>query len=176
MSKCSFPGCNSHEDRGGYCVNHAKYFAGAKPPKEKKAIPQQSEKKKQELKEQRPIRISQGDWFVERINEQTGVCMECGGSTVCTEYVYARMTVAHVLPKREDYGCPSVATHPDAALELCAKNGCHHKYDNSGEDVVKMVCWPIAVEKFKRIYPFIAQNERKNIPLVLLQEVEPISI
>jgi len=42
---CDFPLCNKGVERGGFCISHAKYFAGAKPDKEKKEIKQVSEKK-----------------------------------------------------------------------------------------------------------------------------------
>jgi hypothetical protein len=36
--------------------------------------------------------------------------------------------------------------------------------------------WPIIVARFRLIYPSIASAERKNIPDLLLQELEPRAI
>lgn len=141
--------------------------------KEPVPIAKISEKKKQEMKDAKPQQELQEEWFARKISEQTGVCMECGGSTKSAIYVYAKATVAHILPKRKGM-FPSVATHEHNALELCATNGCHARYDISWEDAAQMKCWPIAVEKFKSIYPSIAAAEKRHLPDVLLQEVEPI--
>ncbi len=45
---CTFPLCNDKEDREGFCIGHARHFAGPKPEKVKKAIPKQSAKRKLE--------------------------------------------------------------------------------------------------------------------------------
>lgn len=143
--------------------------AGAKSPK---PIAAKSEKKKAQEKAEKPKAEELAEWFIQRVAEQTGVCMECNGSTISELYVHQKACVAHVLAKR-DTMFPSVATHPENALELCTINGCHDRYDKSWEDASKMNVWPIAVAKFKKILPFIEPSERKNIPDVLWQEVEP---
>lgn len=80
---------------------------------------------------------------------------------------YFRAATAHVLPKRKEYGFPSIASHPANKLFLGAGCGCHYLYDRSWEDAAKMVVWPLAVAAFKELYPFIAENEKKNIPDIL---------
>lgn len=84
---------------------------------------------------------------------------------------FYRAATAHVVPKRKEYGFPSVATHKDNFLVLGAGCGCHSKYDSDWESAAQMKIWSKAVEKFKLIYPFIAAPEKKNIPEVLRQEV-----
>jgi len=168
---CSFPLCNRKTDRNGYCFLHAVHFTGPKAKEAPKPIAKVSEKKKKALKSLKPQKDLQADWYIEKVNQQTGTCMECGGSTKNSLFVYAKACVAHVLPKREAM-FPSVATHTDNDLELCNLNGCHHRYDNSWEDAATMKVWPIAVEKFKKMLPAIAPGERKNIPDVFWQEVE----
>jgi hypothetical protein len=141
--------------------------------KEHKPIAAISEKKKAADKAAKPEKELLDEWFEKKVSELTDVCMECGGPTKTAIYVMDRECVSHVLPKRKSM-FPSVATHDENAMELCTKNGCHHEYDSSWENASKMKVWPIAVEKFKLIYPSIAPNERKNIPDILLQEVEPV--
>lgn len=88
---------------------------------------------------------------------------------------YCRAAVAHCLPKRKEYGFPSLATNPINKLILGAGCGCHSRYDRSWEDAAKMKVWPLAVEIFKQLYHLIPANEKKNIPDLLLQEIEPIT-
>lgn len=84
-----------------------------------------------------------------------------------------RCATAHVLPKRKEYGFPSVAANLINRLFLGTGCGCHNKYDSSWEKAATMKVWPLAVEIFKKLYPLIAPAERKNIPEVFLQEIEP---
>lgn len=168
---CFFPLCHRKADRNDYCFLHAVHFTGAKEKAAPKPIAKQSVKKKKELRDLKPQKDLQAEWYIEKVNGQTGTCMECGGSTKNSLFVYAKATVAHVLPKR-DAMFASVATHPDNHLELCTTNGCHHHYDNSWENAAKMKVWPIAVEKFKKMLPSIDPGDRKNIPDIFWQEVE----
>ena len=95
-------------------------------------------------------------------------CMECGKFIPAKYY---RAATAHCLPKRKEYGFPSVASNLNNRLFLGAGCGCHARYDRSWEDAAQMKVWPLAVEKFKILYPLIATSERKNIPEVLRQEI-----
>lgn len=87
--------------------------------------------------------------------------------------VFYRAATAHVLPKRDNYGFPSVASNPNNRLFLGSGCGCHQRYDKSWEDAAQMKVFPIAIEKFKLLYPLIHSSERKNIPDIFLQEIEP---
>lgn len=51
--------------------------------------------------------------------------------------------------------------------------GCHNWYDNfaSWEEIALSSIWPLVLEKFKIIEPFI--KERNKIPEVFLQEIKP---
>lgn len=84
-----------------------------------------------------------------------------------------RAATAHCLPKRKEYGFPSVAHLLDNRIFLGAGCGCHSRYDRSWEDAASMKIWPIALEKIKKIVPLIDPKERKNIPDIILQEIEP---
>jgi hypothetical protein len=97
-------------------------------------------------------------------------CWECGAFI---PKAYYRSSSAHVIQKRKEYGFPSVAANKDNFLILGAHCKCHGRYDTCWEYAAQMKVFPIAIEKFKKIYPFIDKSEYKNIPEVLLQEIEP---
>lgn len=108
---------------------------------------------------------SQQQWFREIIKREKHVCWETG------EYIpdkYMRCAVAHILAKKT---FKSVATHPLNYLILSAHNGSHQKTDR-WDKFQEMRVWDIAVQRFIQIYPFIAKEERKNIPDVFMQEIE----
>jgi len=107
-----------------------------------------------------------GTWIPEKI-KQIGKKFTLNGY---------RCATAHVLPKKEEYGFPSIAHVLDNRIFLGAGCGCHAKYDRSWEDAATMKIWPIALEKIKKLIPLIDPKERKNIPDIILQELEPNSI
>lgn len=151
-----------------------KAFGQASPVADKQVykIPPVSEKKKQQNKEEKPQRDAQNKWFddVAQKEKKGGYkCWECG--TAINPF-FIKAAIAHVLPKRDNQ-FPSVKTHPDNYLILGAGCGCHNRYDRTWEDAAQMKVWPLAVERFNKIYPFIAAKEKKNIPEELLQELEP---
>lgn len=96
-------------------------------------------------------------------------CMECGNFIPDRYY---RSSIAHCLPKRKEYGFPSVEANPINRLFLGTHFcGCHQKYDRSWEDAAQMKIFPLAIEIFKKLYPLIDKSERKNIPEVFRQEI-----
>lgn len=97
-------------------------------------------------------------------------CAECGAYI---PKAYYRAATAHCLSKRKEYGFPSVAANLINKLFLGAGCGCHSRYDRSWEDAAQMKVFPMAIEIFKKLYPLIAKSERKNIPEVFRQEIEP---
>jgi hypothetical protein len=63
-----------------------------------------------------------------------------------------------------------VATHPDNFLELCFYgNSCHTNFDNKMLDLIEMNCFDTIIEKFTKIYPAIAQEEKRRIPSILIE-------
>lgn len=156
-------------------LQRSKAFGNGKPKEEKKVyiIPKQSKKQKEKLKEEKPARDEQNEWFVaievKEFKKGFCNCWNCGEKI---PKAFARAATAHVLPKRNNQ-FPSVKTHPENYLILGAGCGCHNRYDRSWEDAAQMKVWPLAVEKFNIIYPFIAAKEKKNIPEELLQELDP---
>lgn len=136
-------------------------------------IPKVSEKKSKQIAEERKARANGTDklelWFEERHKEMTGVCAHCGGKTEKGKETY-KCSVAHLLPKAY---FPSVATHPSNYLELCFYgSSCHTNFDANMLDITDLNCFAEAIEKFNRIYPSIAKEERKRIPEALLQYLE----
>lgn len=88
-------------------------------------------------------------------------CWNCGAYIPKEFYRHAS---AHILPKRKDYGFPSVATHKMNFLVLGAGCGCHSTYDRSFDDAVQMPVFPIALERFRLFADFIEESERFRVP------------
>lgn len=109
-------------------------------------------------------------WFLDRRSEMVGKCANCGGQTNKDDDKYYRYCIAHLLPKAY---VKSVATHPDNWLELCYfGKGCHSMLDNSMIDLIDLNCFDSVIEKFVKIYPHIATEEKRRIPKVLIEYVE----
>jgi len=74
-----------------------------------------------------------------------------------------RSLVAHILPKRDNYGFPTVATHPQNRVFLCPT--CHGNYDNLGSDFAKsMQCLPIMKERFNEFKHLLTESEIQRVP------------
>lgn len=107
------------------------------------------------------------DWFRERRKEMKGVCAHCGESTTKKDDAKFHYSIAHILPKRL---FPSVATHKDNWIELCFwGNSCHTNFDNYMLDMIDMNCFDQIIEKFIRMYPDIAPQEKRRIPAILIE-------
>jgi hypothetical protein len=67
-----------------------------------------------------------------------------------------------------------VATNDRNWIELCfwGEGSCHTMMDNKMLDMTDMACWNEIVERFQIIYPYIAKEERKRIPQILLNYIE----
>jgi len=116
------------------------------------------------------------NWFSERRKEMTGVCLFCGGKTEWDNDKTFRNSIAHLLEKKDNFGgFPSVAYHPDNWLELCYyNNSCHDNFDRhmiTWDMLRDSAEWEFIVSKFKKIEPFIAIAERRNIPELLLKSL-----
>lgn len=188
MKLCQHSDCMNPVFGGGYCKNHQYKRTDKKPVKS--AYEKAVEKKKaqgQNSKVRGLINTDQNKlvqnqtaedfdlmqkWFDEfaKIIEADPYCDEC--RTFIPKQFY-RAASAHCLPKRKEYGFPSVKLHPENRIKLGAGCGCHAKYDSTWEQAAQMKIWPKAVAIFLILYPHIAPAERKNIPEVLLQELEP---
>lgn len=155
------------------------HILAGRPLAQKKSysIPKKSVKRMAKEKEQ----YSNGSdnaldlWFEARRKEMTGKCVLCGGKTQKKDDATYRHSIHHLFDKRPAM-FPSVACHEDNWLELCYYgNSCHTNIHNrkiTWELLRDSAEWEIIVRKFKNIYPYIAENERKNIPEILLKELE----
>lgn len=121
--------------------------------------------------EEKVPRIALESFFdhVAKIIDLNPRCWECGKFIPKSFY---RAASAHVLPKRKEYGFPSISANLDNYLVLGSGCGCHQKYDSSWEQAAKMKVWEKVVIKFKILYPLISPAEHKNIPDVLLQTLK----
>lgn len=161
-----------------YMRQRAEHIAKGRPLKEKKtySIPKKSAKREAKEKEQR---AAGGDnaldlWFEARRKEMKGVCCLCGGKSEKHNDATYRRSIHHLFDKKPSL-YPSVATNPDNWLEVCHfGNSCHDNIHNrtiTWELLHDSSEWSIIVSKFKKIYPFIAEGERKNIHPLLLKEL-----
>ena len=106
-------------------------------------------------------------WFKEVRKSMTGVCQNCGGKTCKDNDKEYKRSIAHILQKAY---FKSVATHPDNFLELCFYgNSCHTNLDNGMIDLIEMNCFDTIIQKFTKIYPHIAQEEKRRIPSILIE-------
>jgi len=112
-------------------------------------------------------------WFNDRRYEMTGYCVcGCGQKSSKDDNKYFRYSLAHVLCKAK---LKSIATHPLNFIELAFWGGCHSTFDDKGYAYCKETnpkLWAIVVQRFKILFPCIAENEIKFIPDVLMYELD----
>lgn len=159
-----------------YLANRRNRKLFGKPEKEKKTyyIPKVSKKKQEEMAANKEGRGEMDEWFGARRKEMTGECVLCSGKTEKDNDETFKRSIHHILEKRPTM-FPSVAKHPDNWLEVCFfGNSCHTNLHN-GTITMELLRdsaeWKIIVDKFKKIYPYIAEAEKKNIPELLLKEL-----
>lgn len=149
-------------------------------PKEKKVyrMPAKSAKRLKREAEEKELRgdndTLKEQWFKARRKEMTGKCQFCGGKTEKHNHMTYKRSVAHLLPKRDNM-FPSIMYNPNNWLELCFYGeSCHTNFDNNmitWELLKDSTEWELIVKKFKTLYPFITEEEKKNIPILLLKEL-----
>lgn len=161
-----------------YQNDRMKRKLGILPPlptrKEKKKINPVSPKRAAQIKEEKEGGDTKLDkWFEERRLEMTGRCCLCNSKSERDNDETYRRSIHHLFEKRPTM-FPSVSLHSDNWLELCfwGENACHTNIHNG------TITWDLLMdsaegvmilEKAKKIIPFIHENERKNIPDVLLK-------
>jgi len=96
-------------------------------------------------------------------------CENCGAFI---HLAYYRAATAHVMPKKKEFGFPSIAANPINRIFLGAGCGCHQMYDSSWDNARRMSIWSKVVGIFKELYPYIAVEELKNIPNILLETLK----
>lgn len=90
------------------------------------------------------------------------ICDECQQPLYAFTDQEKRCCIAHIVPKsnKQTVGFPTVAIHPQNRLFLCAKAGCHHKYDNAtAVERSKMHCYPLAIERFNNFKDLIPEDK-----------------
>jgi len=109
-------------------------------------------------------------WFLDRRKEMTGFCKHCGGQTTRDNDEFYKCSIAHILPKAY---FKSVATNEHNWIELCFwNNSCHTNLDNKMLDLIDLNCFDLVIERFAKMYPSIAKEERRRIPKVLMEYLE----
>lgn len=90
-------------------------------------------------------------------------CEECNALLPKSPDWLRRACIAHILPKREIYGFPSVAIHPQNKIFLCPD--CHTNMDNLGVDrILKMKTLPIMQERVKKLIECLKPAELNKLP------------
>lgn len=90
-------------------------------------------------------------------------CEECGNRLPTSPDWLRRACIAHILPKRPDFGFPSVAIHPLNKMFFCPD--CHTNMDNLGEMViVKMKSLPIMKSRVAQLIPLLTPAETNRVP------------
>lgn len=187
---CTIPNCNNlvfrtdKITRNGYCQNHYRQHSTDLDKRPLSVIAQEKALKKQKIK---PIPLSEISsvrklidknvnivggaelqrWFNDRRKEMTGFCQNCGGKSCKDDDKCFKFSLAHLLPKAY---FKSIATHPDNWLELCFfGNSCHTNFDNKMIDIMDLSCFDTVIQKFVKLYPSIATDEKRRIPAVLIE-------
>ncbi len=181
--RCKFEGCANYPKMGcgGYCEDHKEHDPGFKRKEDRKIAKKEeakvridASKKDNKLFDNAGAAAFQDlqNFFYEaqRQIDRKPQCLECNTFIPSSYY---RAAVAHLLPKKEDGGFPSVATHPLNWLPLGAGCGCHDK-THRWDKFVQMKIWPIALQRIITMYPSIAKNELKNLPDFLWEEIEKV--
>ena len=110
-------------------------------------------------------------WFEARRKEMTERCALCSGPTEKHNDETYRRSIHHLFDKRPTM-FPSVATHEDNWLEVCFfGNSCHTNIHNgtiSWQLLRDSAEWSMILEKFLKVYPYIAPEERSRVPDVFL--------
>lgn len=94
-------------------------------------------------------------------------CEECDVRLPMMPVWIRRATMAHILPKRKDYGFPSVATNRLNIIFLCPD--CHSDYDNRGkEHATKMKVFPLMRQRVQEMLPLLTDEECNRVPEIFL--------
>jgi hypothetical protein len=161
--------------------------------KEKKPLKKKSPKTLAREKQQRMEQTTdkkEDDYYEYWMEHAEPVCAECGMTAYWllepqedekkreSYRLMWRACQAHLLPKKKEYGFPSLRNNLDNHIvlfpawggHLC---GDHGFYDSSWFNASTMKIWPevkqIIIEK---LIPLVSEKEKKNIPEILLKELK----
>lgn len=103
-------------------------------------------------------------FFASQLLQTPDNCENCGASLQYLKNSKLRKSIiAHILPKREKYGFPEVATHPQNRVFLCSI--CHGDFDNKGEDFAPtMNCFNLICERFLLFSDQLNESSKQRLP------------
>lgn len=130
-------------------------------------------KGKRSAAEQKQEDRNRADFFKQQISQAPACCENCKKSLRASMAINPASIIAHIVPKRTNYGCPSVETHPLNRWYGCID--CHTKYDTNFEDpkvICKMPVYKTVVQRLKQFIDQIAPAELKNVPEYLIIAVQ----
>lgn len=109
----------------------------------------------------------QNVWFASQILQIPHNCEECNKSLGALKSWKPKIIIAHILPKRKEYGFPSVACHPQNRMFYCWD--CHTDFDNKGHDHAKQLkSLPLMRERFLQFKDDLTERELARVPDYLL--------
>jgi len=154
-----------------------KQFGRSVQPKKRYSIPKKSQKK---IAAEKAEKEARGDndtelqrWFKSKIKISSGHCAECGCKVEKNVFQYAVMTVAHLLPKRDNC-CPSVKTHPLNFIILCPNH--HDMFDRaSWEEKELMGCWNTVRDRLVFVYEDLVEDEKRHFPQSVLTHMDKLN-
>lgn len=161
-SDCSYNGqimagrCPTHYQRHRAKVNAEK---AARKGKSKDTTPAKSAKDVQEN--------VLGTYFANQAHTMPKYCEE-SGELLPTFPAWLKLScMAHILPKRKDFGFESVALHPMNMVFVMPD--IHANMDNLGKEfIIKMKIYPILKERVKVLFPLLTEREKNKVPDYLL--------
>lgn len=147
-----------------YLLHRRAIMMGIKEPEKKekvKFIPKISEKKRKQLKSDKPERNMKEMWFAEIRPLLTGTCQcGCGEPSSKNDDNTFRSSCCHIFPKNI---FKSVRFHPLNFVERNFHNGCHTNMDNQGLDKwPNMADWEDIKMKFLILAPLLTPKERTH--------------
>lgn len=119
--------------------------------------------KKSKAREKKEIRIERDIFFANQILQIPKCCEECECDLSYWKRAMPKAIIAHILPKRERGGFPSVATHPQNRMFYCPD--CHTDFDNKGEShAQQMKSLLIMRERFNEFKNCLTESELERVP------------
>lgn len=110
-------------------------------------------------------------WFDKQIQQAPKYCEECGAPLAASLRFIPTAIVAHIFPKRKEYGYPGVATHDQNRMFFCID--CHTNFDNKGKSfIINMQSFDTIKMRAIRVYNDMSPEEQsraiKNLDYLLI--------
>jgi 5-methylcytosine-specific restriction endonuclease McrA len=124
-------------------------------------------------KEEKADAQAKGDFYRDQAAQAPKKCEECGQPLAGTMAINPAAVVAHILPKRREGGCPSVALHKNNRFFACGN--CHTNYDQKGATYVQnMSIFEVLKKRVATFYHLIPENEVQNVPAYFRPEEKKV--